>query len=220
MPVADRARARLSAGGSPRRARTGHQATIPYLRRTARHRSPSSKTACVRFASTPWSSRRSHAADNPTRSRCSPGRPRAKSIAPESRASASTPTEGYRLPSAQPTGRFEIGGPMGDRRLTGAKIIVEHVRRVRAARRRALRQGPRPRWTVSRGRTRCDGWPRKSVAAGLAQRLAKVRVAYATGKRPPRSACCRDVGTRERRRRCGSRRRIADRIEMQDRISR
>jgi S-adenosylmethionine synthetase len=33
-------------------------------------------------------------------------------------------TEGYRL-LVNPTGRFEIGGPMGDAGLTGRKIIVD-----------------------------------------------------------------------------------------------
>ncbi|OEV10908.1 S-adenosylmethionine synthetase, partial [Streptomyces nanshensis] len=33
-------------------------------------------------------------------------------------------TEGYRL-LVNPTGRFEIGGPMGDAGLTGRKIIID-----------------------------------------------------------------------------------------------
>ncbi len=51
-------------------------------------------------------------------------------------------TEGYRL-LVNPTGRFEIGGPMGDAGLTGRKIIIDTYGGIRPARRRRLlRQGP------------------------------------------------------------------------------
>jgi S-adenosylmethionine synthetase len=57
-------------------------------------------------------------------------------------------TEGYRL-LVNPTGRFEIGGPMGDAGLTGRKIIVDTRSPART----------RPRWTAVPP-TRCAGWPR------------------------------------------------------------
>ena len=42
-----------------------------------------------------------------------------------------------------PTGRFEIGGPMGDAGLTGRKIIIDtYGGMAEARRRRLLRQGP------------------------------------------------------------------------------
>ena len=58
------------------------------------------------------------------RRRCSqPDIARARRRAGARRARPSTPT-GYRL-LVNPTGRFEIGGPMGDAGLTGRKIIVD-----------------------------------------------------------------------------------------------
>ena len=61
-----------------------------------------------------------------------------------------------------PTGRFVIGGPMGDAGLTGRKIIVDTYGGMRTPRRRRiLRQGLAPRWTARRP-TRRAGWPRTS----------------------------------------------------------
>ena len=51
-------------------------------------------------------------------------------------------TTGYRL-LVNPTGRFEVGGPMGDAGLTGPQDHHRHLRRHgQARRRRLLRQGP------------------------------------------------------------------------------
>ena len=91
--------------------------------RTARPRSPSSTTATapVRLDTVVVSTQ--HAADIDLDDAAA--RPTSRST---SSSRCSTPldidTDGYRL-LVNPTGRFEIGGPMGDAGLTGRKIIID-----------------------------------------------------------------------------------------------
>jgi S-adenosylmethionine synthetase len=91
-------------------------------------------------------------------------------------------TEGYRL-LVNPTGRFEIGGPMGDAGVTGRKIIVDtyggYARHGGGA-----FSGKDPS-KVDRSAAYAMRWVAKNiVAAGLADR-AEVQVAYAIGKAHP-----------------------------------
>ena len=91
-------------------------------------------------------------------------------------------TEGYRL-LVNPTGRFEIGGPMGDAGLTGRKIIVDtyggYARHGGGA-----FSGKDPS-KVDRSAAYAMRWVAKNVvAAGLAERC-EAQVAYAIGKAKP-----------------------------------
>ncbi|MCW2621101.1 MAG: metK [Frankiales bacterium] len=91
-------------------------------------------------------------------------------------------TDGYRL-LVNPTGRFEIGGPMGDAGLTGRKIIVDtyggYARHGGGA-----FSGKDPS-KVDRSAAYAMRWVAKNiVAAGLATK-AEVQVAYAIGKAEP-----------------------------------
>ncbi len=91
-------------------------------------------------------------------------------------------TEGYRL-LVNPTGKFVIGGPMGDAGLTGRKIIVDtyggYARHGGGA-----FSGKDPS-KVDRSAAYAMRWVAKSVvAAGLAT-ACEVQVAYAIGKAEP-----------------------------------
>jgi S-adenosylmethionine synthetase len=101
-------------------------------------------------------------------------------------------TSGYRL-LVNPTGRFEIGGPMGDAGLTGRKIIVDtyggYARHGGGA-----FSGKDPS-KVDRSAAYAMRWVAKNVvAAGLAQRC-EVQVAYAIGKAQPVSVYVETFGT-------------------------
>jgi len=100
--------------------------------------------------------------------------------------------DGYRL-LVNPTGRFEIGGPMGDCGLTGRKIIVDtyggYARHGGGA-----FSGKDPS-KVDRSAAYAMRWVAKNVvAAGLADRC-EVQVAYAIGKAPPVSLFVETFGT-------------------------
>ncbi|MGC9668598.1 methionine adenosyltransferase [Planosporangium sp. 12N6] len=100
--------------------------------------------------------------------------------------------EGYRL-LVNPTGRFEIGGPMGDAGLTGRKIIVDtyggYARHGGGA-----FSGKDPS-KVDRSAAYAMRWVAKNVvAAGLADRC-EVQVAYAIGKAHPVSLFVETFGT-------------------------
>jgi S-adenosylmethionine synthetase len=100
--------------------------------------------------------------------------------------------EGYRL-LVNPTGRFEIGGPMGDAGLTGRKIIVDtyggYARHGGGA-----FSGKDPS-KVDRSAAYAMRWVAKNVvAAGLAERC-EVQVAYAIGKAQPVSLFVETFGT-------------------------
>jgi S-adenosylmethionine synthetase len=101
-------------------------------------------------------------------------------------------TENYRL-LVNPTGRFEIGGPMGDAGLTGRKIIVDtyggYARHGGGA-----FSGKDPS-KVDRSAAYAMRWVAKNVvAAGLAERC-ETQVAYAIGKAHPVSLFVETFGT-------------------------
>ncbi|MFE0646678.1 methionine adenosyltransferase [Streptomyces sp. NPDC058877] len=88
-------------------------------------------------------------------------------------------TDGYRL-LVNPTGRFEIGGPMGDAGLTGRKIIIDTYGGM-ARHGGGAFSGKDPS-KVDRSAAYAMRWVAKNVvAAGLATRC-EVQVAYAIGK--------------------------------------
>ncbi|MFM1826164.1 MAG: hypothetical protein RLZZ37_799 [Actinomycetota bacterium] len=91
-------------------------------------------------------------------------------------------TDNYRI-LVNPTGRFEIGGPMGDAGLTGRKIIVDTYGGMSRHGGGAF-SGKDPS-KVDRSAAYAMRWVAKNVvAAGLAQRC-EVQVAYAIGKAQP-----------------------------------
>jgi S-adenosylmethionine synthetase len=91
-------------------------------------------------------------------------------------------TAGYRL-LVNPTGRFEIGGPMGDAGLTGRKIIIDTYGGM-ARHGGGAFSGKDPS-KVDRSAAYATRWVAKNVvAAGLARRC-EVQVAYAIGKAHP-----------------------------------
>ncbi|MEU7891462.1 methionine adenosyltransferase [Nonomuraea sp. NPDC049152] len=100
--------------------------------------------------------------------------------------------EGYRL-LVNPTGRFEIGGPMGDAGLTGRKIIVDTYGGM-ARHGGGAFSGKDPS-KVDRSAAYAMRWVAKNiVAAGLADR-AEVQVAYAIGKAEPVGVFVETFGT-------------------------
>jgi S-adenosylmethionine synthetase len=101
-------------------------------------------------------------------------------------------TEGLRL-LVNPTGRFVIGGPMGDAGLTGRKIIVDTYGGM-ARHGGGAFSGKDPS-KVDRSAAYAMRWVAKNVvAAGLAQR-AEVQVAYAIGKAAPVGLFVETFGT-------------------------
>ncbi|MFF0296342.1 methionine adenosyltransferase [Kitasatospora sp. NPDC004615] len=101
-------------------------------------------------------------------------------------------TEGYRL-LVNPTGRFEIGGPMGDAGLTGRKIIIDTYGGM-ARHGGGAFSGKDPS-KVDRSAAYAMRWVAKNiVAAGLAGR-AEVQVAYAIGKAEPVGLFVETFGT-------------------------
>jgi S-adenosylmethionine synthetase len=92
------------------------------------------------------------------------------------------PFDGYRL-LVNPTGRFEVGGPMGDAGLTGRKIIIDTYGGM-ARHGGGAFSGKDPS-KVDRSAAYAMRWVAKNVvAAGLARRC-EVQVAYAIGKAQP-----------------------------------
>ncbi|OJF11653.1 methionine adenosyltransferase [Couchioplanes caeruleus subsp. caeruleus] len=164
--------------------------TIPYLR-------PDGKTQVtieydglrpVRLDTVVVSSQ--HAADISLESLLTPD-VREHVIAPELEG-LGLDTGGYRL-LVNPTGRFEIGGPMGDAGLTGRKIIVDtyggYARHGGGA-----FSGKDPS-KVDRSAAYAMRWVAKNVvAAGLAERC-ETQVAYAIGKAHPVSLFVETFGT-------------------------
>ncbi len=91
-------------------------------------------------------------------------------------------SSGYRL-LVNPTGRFEIGGPMGDAGLTGRKIIIDTYGGM-ARHGGGAFSGKDPS-KVDRSAAYAMRWVAKNVvAAGLARRC-EVQVAYAIGRAHP-----------------------------------
>jgi len=97
-------------------------------------------------------------------------------------ASLDLDTDGYRL-LVNPTGRFEIGGPMGDAGLTGRKIIIDTYGGM-ARHGGGAFSGKDPS-KVDRSAAYAMRWVAKNVvASGLADRC-EAQVAYAIGKAKP-----------------------------------
>lgn len=92
-----------------------------------------------------------------------------------------------------PTGKFELGGPMGDAGLTGRKIIVDTYGGM-ARHGGGAFSGKDPS-KVDRSATYAMRWVAKNiVAAGLADRC-EVQVAYAIGKAQPVGLALETFGT-------------------------
>jgi S-adenosylmethionine synthetase len=101
-------------------------------------------------------------------------------------------TSDYRL-LVNPTGRFEIGGPMGDAGLTGRKIIIDTYGGM-ARHGGGAFSGKDPS-KVDRSAAYAMRWVAKNVvAAGLARRC-EVQVAYAIGKAHPVGLFVETFGT-------------------------
>ncbi|MEU0073774.1 methionine adenosyltransferase [Streptomyces sp. NPDC006332] len=101
-------------------------------------------------------------------------------------------SDGYRL-LVNPTGRFEIGGPMGDAGLTGRKIIIDTYGGM-ARHGGGAFSGKDPS-KVDRSAAYAMRWVAKNVvAAGLAARC-EVQVAYAIGKAAPVGLFVETFGT-------------------------
>jgi len=112
-------------------------------------------------------------------------------VAPEV-AALELDTSDFRL-LVNPTGRFEIGGPMGDAGLTGRKIIVDTYGGM-ARHGGGAFSGKDPS-KVDRSAAYAMRWVAKNVvAAGLAERC-EVQVAYAIGKAEPVGLFVETFGT-------------------------
>ncbi len=102
------------------------------------------------------------------------------------------PSEDYRL-LVNPTGRFVVGGPMGDAGLTGRKIIVDTYGGM-ARHGGGAFSGKDPS-KVDRSAAYAMRWVAKNVvAAGLARRC-EAQVAYAIGKAAPVGVFIETFGT-------------------------
>jgi len=109
-------------------------------------------------------------------------------------ASLDIDVSGYRL-LVNPTGRFVIGGPMGDAGLTGRKIIVDTYGGM-ARHGGGAFSGKDPS-KVDRSAAYAMRWVAKNaVAAGLADRI-EVQVAYAIGKASPVGLFVETFGTEQ-----------------------
>jgi S-adenosylmethionine synthetase len=107
-------------------------------------------------------------------------------------AALNLPTTGYRL-LVNPTGKFVIGGPMGDAGLTGRKIIVDTYGGM-ARHGGGAFSGKDPS-KVDRSAAYAMRWVAKHVvAAGLARRC-EVQVAYAIGAAHPVGLFVETFGT-------------------------
>ncbi|WP_067478171.1 methionine adenosyltransferase [Actinomadura hibisca] len=101
-------------------------------------------------------------------------------------------TEGYRL-LVNPTGRFEIGGPMGDAGLTGRKIIVDTYGGM-ARHGGGAFSGKDPS-KVDRSAAYAMRWVAKNIVAARLADRAEVQVAYAIGKAHPVGVFVETFGT-------------------------
>ncbi|AFA73287.1 S-adenosylmethionine synthase MetK [Gordonia polyisoprenivorans VH2] len=101
-------------------------------------------------------------------------------------------TDGYRL-LVNPTGKFVLGGPMGDAGLTGRKIIVDTYGGM-ARHGGGAFSGKDPS-KVDRSAAYAMRWVAKNaIAAGLADRI-EVQVAYAIGRAAPVGLFVETFGT-------------------------
>ena len=102
------------------------------------------------------------------------------------------PSEGYRM-LVNPTGKFVVGGPMGDAGLTGRKIIVDTYGGM-ARHGGGAFSGKDPS-KVDRSAAYAMCWVAKNVvASGLAKRC-EAQVAYAIGKAAPVGVFIETFGT-------------------------
>jgi S-adenosylmethionine synthetase len=102
------------------------------------------------------------------------------------------PSEGYRI-LVNPTGKFVVGGPMGDAGLTGRKIIIDTYGGM-ARHGGGAFSGKDPS-KVDRSAAYAMRWVAKNVvAAGLARRC-EAQVAYAIGKAAPVGVFIETFGT-------------------------
>jgi S-adenosylmethionine synthetase len=101
-------------------------------------------------------------------------------------------TEGYRL-LVNPTGRFVIGGPMGDAGLTGRKIIVDTYGGM-ARHGGGAFSGKDPS-KVDRSAAYALRWVAKNVVAAKLAARCEVQVAYAIGKAEPVGLFVETFGT-------------------------
>ncbi|GAA2146127.1 methionine adenosyltransferase [Actinomadura napierensis] len=101
-------------------------------------------------------------------------------------------TSGYRL-LVNPTGRFEIGGPMGDAGLTGRKIIVDTYGGM-ARHGGGAFSGKDPS-KVDRSAAYAMRWVAKNIVAAQLADRAEVQVAYAIGKAHPVGVFVETFGT-------------------------
>ncbi|NEC16758.1 methionine adenosyltransferase [Streptomyces parvus] len=100
--------------------------------------------------------------------------------------------EGYRL-LVNPTGRFEIGGPMGDAGLTGRKIIIDTYGGM-ARHGGGAFSGKDPS-KVDRSAAYAMRWVAKNVVAGGLARRCEAQVAYAIGRARPVGLFIETFGT-------------------------
>jgi S-adenosylmethionine synthetase len=101
-------------------------------------------------------------------------------------------TDGYRL-LVNPTGRFVIGGPMGDAGLTGRKIIVDTYGGM-ARHGGGAFSGKDPS-KVDRSAAYAMRWVAKNVVAAKLAKRCEVQVAYAIGKAEPVGLFVETFGT-------------------------
>ena len=102
------------------------------------------------------------------------------------------PSEGYRL-LVNPTGRFVVGGPMGDAGLTGRKIIVDTYGGM--ARHGGGAFSGKDPTKVDRSAAYAGRYVAKNiVAAGLADRC-EIQISYAIGIAEPTSIAINTFGT-------------------------
>ena len=182
--TADLARARLCPA-----ARRGAQERrdCPGCFRMASPRLPSSITAANRSASTPWSFQRNICRMFRTKRF---ERTITRVGHPASRPGATCSTKRRRF-LINPSGRFEIGGPMADAGLTGRKIIVDTYGGM--ARHGGGAFSGKDATKVDRSAAYAARYVAKNVvAAGLADRF-EVQVSYAIGKARPVSIHDRDL---------------------------
>jgi S-adenosylmethionine synthetase len=107
-------------------------------------------------------------------------------------AKLSIDTEGYRL-LVNPTGKFVIGGPMGDAGLTGRKIIVDSYGGY-ARHGGGAFSGKDPS-KVDRSASYAMRWVAKNVVAAKLATHCEVQVAYAIGKAEPVGLFVETFGT-------------------------
>ncbi|MFJ4976211.1 methionine adenosyltransferase [Streptomyces coeruleorubidus] len=101
-------------------------------------------------------------------------------------------SDSYRL-LVNPTGRFEVGGPMGDAGLTGRKIIVDTYGGM-ARHGGGAFSGKDPS-KVDRSAAYAMRWVAKNVVAAQLARRCEVQVAYAIGKAEPVGLFVETFGT-------------------------